>query len=604
MMKKEKIMLKKRSEIPVELTWNTKDLYATEEAYEKDMEALRSLTEGFVTSYEGNLTTAGTMVSAVLDYAVILEKAGLLMNYASLEYSVDMTDSRLLERITKAEAKVGECFGKLSFFRNELLRAEEGVMKEAMENREVRGFLSDVLRDKHHTLSPEAEAVLAAFRPVLSSNYLIYNQLKQADMKFDSFEVDGTVYPMSFVLFENKYQYAKDTRVRRAAFESFSKTLAAYRNGFAVNYAAHVQKEKTEATLRGFDSVFDYLLDSQKVERELYDRQIDVIMEKLSPVMRKYARLLQKVHGLEKMTFADLKTPIDSDFAPTVTIDEAWDYAEKALAVLGEEYLEIIRSARKERWADFAENIGKSTGGFCASPYGAHPYILLSWTGLLSEVFTLVHELGHGAQFTLTHRAHNILDSEPSLYLIEAPSTCNEVLLTNYLMTESSEKRFRRWVLSSMIENTYYHNFVTHLLEAHYQREVYRLVDAGEALTADRLSALKKATLEEFWGDTVEINEGAELTWMRQPHYFMGLYSYTYSAGLTISTVAGSNIMKKGAPAVEDWLNFLRAGGSLRPVEMADLAKVNIRTDEALKETIAYISSLVDEVQKLTEEME
>lgn len=180
----------------------------------------------------------------------------------------------------------------------------------------------------------------------------------------------------------------------------------------------------------------------------------------------------------------------------------------------------------------------------------------------------------------------------------------NEMLMANHLLKESDDPRFKRWVIASIISRTYYHNFVTHLLEAAYQREVYNRVDAGESLTAPLLNEIKRNVISDFWGDAVEITEGAELTWMRQPHYYMGLYPYTYSAGLTIATLMSKRILEEGQPAVEAWTEVLKAGGSKTPVELAKMVNIDLTTDAPLKETIAYIGSLVDELEKLTEEIE
>ena len=155
-----------------------------------------------------------------------------------------------------------------------------------------------------------------------------------------------------------------------------------------------------------------------------------------------------------------------------------------------------------------------------------------------------------------------------------------------------------------MISNTYYHNFVTHLREAWYQREVYKIIDQGGSVDAEKLSEIFRKNLELFWGDAVEINEGAELTWMRQPHYYMGLYSYTYSAGLTVATQAALKIEREGAPAVADWMKVLAAGSTLDPAGLAKLAGIDITTDKPLLDTIDYIGSIVDEIERLTEEIE
>ena len=190
------------------------------------------------------------------------------------------------------------------------------------------------------------------------------------------------------------------------------------------------------------------------------------------------------------------------------------------------------------------------------------------------------------------------------MYFIEAPSTMNEMLMANHLLENSDDPKFKRWVISSIISRTYYHNCVTHLLEAAYHREVYKMVDNDENVSADDLNTLKHRVIAEFWGDDVEITEGAELTWMRQPHYYMGLYPYTYSAGLTIATSVSKRVLSEGQPAVDDWLKVLKAGGTKSPVELAQMAGVDITTDKPLRDTIDYIGELVDELEKLTEEIE
>lgn len=270
---------------------------------------------------------------------------------------------------------------------------------------------------------------------------------------------------------------------------------------------------------------------------------------------------------------------------------------------MGEDYGNMIETAYKERWVDFAQNKGKSTGGFCASPYGKGSFILLSWNERMSDVFTLAHELGHAGHFKACNSAQSIFDTNVSTYFVEAPSTMNELLLGHYLLKTSDDKRFRRWVLGAMIGNTYYHNFVTHLMEAAYQREVYQIVDAGGSVQAETLSGIMKETLQKFWGDAVELTEGAELTWMRQPHYYMGLYSYTYSAGLTIATEMCKRIEKEGQTAVEDWKKVLAAGSTKTPVELAALAGIDITTDAPLLDTIETIGSMIDEICELTEEL-
>ena len=476
------------------------------------------------------------------------------------------------------------------------------MVQEAIDlSAENRQYLQNILRMKPHLLHPETERAVAALSQTIQAPYQIYNMAKLADMKFDNFSVDGREYPLGYSLFEDNYEYERDTVVRRGAFDAFSAKIREYENVTAAAYNTQVQTEKTLATLRGFDSVFDSLLFGQKVTREMYNRQIDLITEKLAPHMRRYARLLKRIHGLDRMTFADLKIAVDPEYDPKVTIEESREYIEKGLAILGEDYVEMVREAYRDRWIDFAQNQGKSTGGFCASPYGKNSFILLSWNERMSDVFTLAHELGHAGHFKACNSSQSLFDTDVSTYFVEAPSTMNELLMAHYLLKTNQEPRFRRWVLSCMISNTYYHNFVTHLMEAAYQREVYRIVDDGGSVNAETLTRLMRETLQAFWGEDVEISDDAAHTWMRQPHYYMGLYSYTYSAGLTVATQVCRRIEKEGACAVEDWKKVLAAGSTLDPVGLAKLAGIDITTDEPLLDTIAYIGEIIDEIERLTE---
>ena len=409
---------------------------------------------------------------------------------------------------------------------------------------------------------------------------------------------------MDYATFENEYEDNANPEFRQKSFKSFSDALKKYQHTTAATYNQHVQQEKIEADLRGYDSVIDYLLHDQEVTREMYDRQIDVIMSDLAPVMQKYAKLLQRIHGLDKMRFEDLKVSVDPSYEPEISIEDSKQYIHGALNVLGEDYIQMVEQAYSDRWIDFAQNKGKDTGAYCASPYYTHSYVFISWTGKMTETFVLAHELGHAGHFTLAQQHQNLLDSEASMYFVEAPSTMNEMLMANYLFSNSEDPKFKRWVIGSILSRTYYHNMVTHLLEAAYQREVYRKVDNGESLTAPVLNNIMRDVYEQFFGDAVELTDGTELTWMRQPHYYMGLYSYTYSAGLTIGTVVSQKIKQEGQPAVDAWLETLKAGGSQSPIELAKIAGVDITTDAPLKATIKYISDLVNEAEQLTNEIE
>ena len=594
-----------RKDVPVEQTWDLSLIYAEEQQMWDALEKLKADVKAFVETYQGKLLTAESIVACLDEYEKIAPVISRIWQYSGLAVEADYTDNKLRERYEKINDVMTRLNSDTAFIDSEILLAPtEELQKAVAAAKGCRIYLEDLLAKKQHMLSPETEKVLASLERSFDAPYEIYNTMKLADISFDPFTVDGKEYTLGYSLYEDDYELEANTDVRRTASRAFYETLEKYENTTATAYNACVTQEKVFSELRGYKDVFDYLLFDQKVTREMYDRQIDVITERLAPHMRRYAKLLQKKHGLDKMTFADLKIAVDPEYDPKVTIEESHRYVRDALSILGEDYAAMVDRAYRERWIDFAKNEGKSTGGFCSGIFRQNSFILLNWNDRMSDVFTVAHELGHAGQSMYSDAAQSYYDCDPSMYLVEAPSTMNELLLADYLSRTSDDKRFRRWVLSSLISNTYYHNFVTHLREAWYQREVYKIIDDGGSVNADILNDLFRKNLELFWGDAVEIPEGAERTWMRQPHYYMGLYPYTYSAGLTVATQAMLRIRKEGAPAVQDWKNFLAAGGSKAPLDMAKIAGFDISTDSPLNATIDYIGSLIDEIIKLTEEID
>ncbi|MDU0850452.1 MAG: oligoendopeptidase F, partial [Staphylococcus epidermidis] len=577
-----------REEVPVKETWDLKDLFTSDQAFYQTLEQVVQMSLDFNHTYYQKLNNIETIEKALDEYERILIEIDRLYNYPELRLSVDTSNEEAQKVNAKLNTTSGKLAGLLSFVDSEILELPDEIISELRSQTKYPHFIKQLQDRKPYQLSADVEKVLATLTPTLRSPFELYGTTKSLDINFESFDYEGVTYPLDYATFENEYEDHPSPEFRRKSFRAFSDALRQYQHTTAATYNMQVQQEKIEADLRGYDSVIDYLLQDQEVTKDMFDRQIDVIMSDLAPVMQKYAKIIQRVHNLDKMRFEDLKISIDPNFEPEISIEESKKYIYGALKVLGDDYVKMLESAYDYRWIDFAQNKGKDTGAYCASPYITHSYVFISWTGKMAETFVLAHELGHAGHFTLAQNHQNLLESEASMYFVEAPSTMNEMLMANYLFNSSNNPRFKRWVIGSILSRTYYHNMVTHLLEAAYQREVYSRVDNGESLTAPLLNEIMLNTYKAFFGDTVEMTDGVELTWMRQPHYYMGLYSYTYSAGLTIGTVVSQCIKKEGQPAVDRWLKTLQAGGSQSPIELAQIAGVDITTDAPLKETINY----------------
>ena len=593
---------KHRSEFPENELWDLTALYKDQEDFLRAIEKAREDIQKFVRDYQGKLSTFEDFEQAFAELEQIYIQISHIGNYGFMPQTTDFGDESFAQIAQAAMEFETEANVALSFFDDALVGADVAVLERLGQEPHLTSAIRQAKIKKAHYLGADVEKALTNLGEVFYSPQDIYTKMRAGDFAMADFEVEGKVYKNSFVTYENFYQNHENAEIREKAFRSFSEGLRQHQNSAAAAYLAQVKSEKLLADMKGYDSVFDYLLAEQEVDRSMFDRQIDLIMSEFAPVAQKYLKHVAKVNGLEKMTFADWKLDLDSELNPEVSIDDAYDLVMKSVKPLGQEYCQEVARYKEERWVDFAANAGKDSGGYAADPYRVHPYVLMSWTGRMSDVYTLIHEIGHSGQFIFSDNHQSYFNAHMSTYYVEAPSTFNELLLSDYLEHQFDNPRQKRFALAHRLTDTYFHNFITHLLEAAFQRKVYTLIEAGGTFGASKLNAIMKKVLTEFWGDAVEIDDDAALTWMRQAHYYMGLYSYTYSAGLVIST-AGYLHLKNDENGARDWLELLKSGGSKTPLESAMIIGADISTDKPLRDTIQFLSDTVDQIIAYSEEL-
>ncbi|HFX5435279.1 TPA: oligoendopeptidase F [Streptococcus pyogenes] len=594
--------LKKRSEFPENELWDLTALYKDRQDFLLAIEKALQDIDLFKRNYEGRLTSVDDFTQALIEIEHIYIQMSHIGTYAFMPQTTDFSDESFAQIAQAGDDFMTKASVALSFFDTALANADLDVLDTLEKNPYFSAAIRMAKIQKEHLLSPDVEKALANLREVINAPYDIYTKMRAGDFDMEDFEVDGKTYKNSFVSYENFYQNHENAEIREKAFRSFSKGLRKHQNTAAAAYLAKVKSEKLLADMKGYASVFDYLLAEQEADRSLFDRQIDLIMTEFGPVAQKFLKHVAQVNGLEKMTFADWKLDIDNELNPEVSIDGAYDLVMKSLAPLGQEYTKEIERYQTERWVDFAANANKDSGGYAADPYKVHPYVLMSWTGRMSDVYTLIHEIGHSGQFIFSDNHQSYFNTHMSTYYVEAPSTFNELMLSDYLEHQFDDPRQKRFALAHRLTDTYFHNFITHLLEAAFQRKVYTLIEEGGTFGADQLNAMMKEVLTDFWGDAVDIDDDAALTWMRQAHYYMGLYSYTYSAGLVMST-AGYLNLKNNPDGAKEWLDFLKSGGSRTPLDTAMLIGADIATEKPLRDTIQFLSDTVDQIISYTEEM-
>lgn len=592
-----------RADVPVDTTWNLDDLFADDAAWEAAFEAVDHGLQGLA-AFKGRLGQDAATLLACLNAQESLQ-LGLMRvaSFARLRNAQDGTDPRHQAALARVAALQARVQAACSVVDSEVLALPPAELQRFSEQEpglaDFRRMLDELLELRAHRLGDEAERVLAALGEVLNAPAMVYNRSKAGDLRFAPFtDSAGTPYANSFNGFESRFELHSDTALRRAAWASFSAGLASCHQTWAATFATEVGKNVVLARLRGHAGAEAMLLQPHRVPHTLYTQILDIIQTDLAPHMRRLARLRRRVLGLDRLLHCDLKAPLDPEFNPRMGWDQACGLIADALAPMGPEYLDFVRRATTQRWVDRADNVGKSSGAFCASIHGVHPYILITWSDTMRNVFTLAHELGHGGHFHLAMQHQRYVNLRPAMPFIEAPSILNEMLLAQHILARSHEPRLRRSVILQVL-GTFHHNFVTHLLEAELQRQVYARAEAGGSITAAVLDELKGGILARFWGDSVELDDGARRTWMRQPHYYMGLYPYTYAVGLVAATAMAQRVQQQGQAAVQRWIGVLKAGGTLDPLELMRQAGVELTTPQPIHDAVAYVGRLVDELEGL-----
>lgn len=591
-----------RAEVPEELTWDLTDLFPSPEAWEAEMKSLSTAIPK-LGGYRGRLGEGADVFRQCIELQEELTvRAMRAGSYAWLLAAADGTCQKNQIAAGRVQALAARFQAETAFVRPEALNLPDGLlMKYLDEDPELdslRPAIEQMLELKPYTLDIGTETALAALSEVLGAPGNVYRRSKTTDMRFEDVEDGaGNTVPLSFPAYEGRHETAPDPVLRRNAFAAFTEGLKPYQNTYAALWGTEVQKNVVEARLRGYGSATEMMLTGQRIPVDVYNNLHDVILTELAPHMRRYAKLRKRVLGLDSLFYCDIEAPLDPDFTPQTTFADASELILKGLEVLGPEYTQIMSDGLGNRWVDLAENVGKSTGAFCNSVPGVHPYILVTWTDSMRDALVLAHELGHAGQGVLSQRYQRPANTRPSMFFIEAPSTINELLVANHILDQTDDVRMKRWLIMQLLM-TYHHNFVRHLIEGELQRRIYAVAQQGMPVTAGMLSKTQAEILEEFWGGEVTVDEGASLTWMRQPHYYMGLYPYSYSAGLTIGTAVSRAIREQGKAVAENWIEVLKAGGTRRPLDLAQMAGVDMSGVGPIRDAVAYVGSLVEEVEQ------
>ena len=591
-----------RSEIPEEFTWDLRDLFPDDESWAREYRALTECT-GQLAAFAGTL---GERPGRLLDWlklndelAVRLEK---LMGYASCKSDQNLADSSALDRRSKATACAVAQAGASAFATPEILAIDdetlEGFFAACPALETYRRPLERIRRMRAHILSAQEETLLAALGEVADGPDTIGSALRNADLRFDdAIDSEGVAHPLSAGTF-GPLMESPDRALRKSAFDNCYRRYGELKNTVAATLDAQFKTLRFFASARHYASTLEASLDANEVPVCVYDNLIEAVHQNLDKMYR-YVALRKRLLGVEELHMYDVYTPVVPDAAVKIPYGEAKDIVLEALSVLGGDYVALLRRGFDGRWIDVYENRGKRSGAYSSGSSRPHPYVLLNHKDTLDSLFTIAHEMGHALHSYHSCAAQPVCTSDYVIFVAEVASTCNEILLMRHLLGKTEDKKQRAYLINHFLDQ-FKATVYRQTMFAEFERELGRMAEAGEALTADALCEKYLALNKLYFGPDMVSDEGIALEWARIPHFFYNYYVYQYATGFSAAAALAERILSLGEPAVADYKRFLSGGSSADPIALLKLAGVDMSAPEPVNAALKLFGELVEELENLS----
>ncbi|MBP3478989.1 MAG: oligoendopeptidase F [Oscillospiraceae bacterium] len=592
-----------RSEIAVEDTWATEDMYASDEAWEAELATVAE-DQAKAVAFAGKLgQSAQDLYDYLYEGEMVHQKISLLANYCMRKADEDTRNSKYQGMVGKFYSVMVAFSAACSFDTPEIMSISDETLDkfyaEQPKLERYRRYLTNMRRRKEHTLSPAEEKLLAAAGEMASAPDDIYGMFADADISFkDAVDSKGNAHPLRQGTFVS-YESSSDRELRKSAYENLYDSFASFKNTAAALLNAQNKQQKFFAEARKYPNAFEAALDITNVPTSVYLNLIEAVHNNLD-TMHRYVRLRKKLLGVDELHFYDVYAPLVADADTKIPFAQAKQTVYDSLAPLGEEYRKILKEGFENRWIDVYQNEGKRSGAYSAGAR-VHPYVLLNYTGTLDSQFTLAHEMGHALHSYLSNKTQNPVDAGYVIFVAEVASTCNEALLMEYLLGKTTDKKERAYLINHFLEQ-FKGTLFRQTMFAEFELNIGRMAAEGKTLTADVLCAEYKRLNEMYFGPDMVVDDRIAVEWARIPHFYMNYYVFQYATGYSAAIALSRKILSEGESAVKDYIGFLSGGCSKSPIDLLKGAGVDMTSPEPVNQALKLFGELIDEMEALVEE--
>lgn len=589
-----------REEIDSKYKWDLSSMFPSDEAFEAGLEELKAYCPKLL-AFKGKISTSA---QALLEFLQLEDQMNLLLykiiNYAERKSDEDTRVAKYqayVANATSAYTQVGEA---TSWFAAELLaipaESVEKFYAEVPALEFYRRKLNKILNQREHTLSAEEEALLARAEELAVQPTNIFSMFDDADLTFDdAVDSEGKTHKLTSGSFVPLLMDA-DRVLRESAFKQLYSRFGEFRNTSAAILTSQVKNLQFFSSSRKYASSLEAALAENEIPVEVYNNLIDAVHQNF-PAFYKYVDLRKRIMGLDELHFWDVYTPLVDDVDMKFTYEEACDLIVKALAPMGEEYVSLVKKGLESRWVDVYETPGKRSGAYSAGGKGMNPVMLLNFQGGLDDVYTLIHEMGHSLHTYFSSHNQEITYSDYSIFVAEVASTCNEALLSHYLLEHETDPARHAYILNHFLEG-FRGTIYRQCMFAEFERDISQMNADGVALNAEVLSERYGKLCAEYFGPGIELDEEIKLEWSRIPHFYYNFYVYQYCIGFSAAIALSQRILSEGEPAVKDYIGYLSGGCSKTPIELLRGAGVDMATPDPVNAALKYFGELVDQLEQ------
>lgn len=590
----------KRSEISDEYKWSVKDLYSSDELWNNDYEkALKSTQEK--SSFEGCvMDSAETLADALSESEKDDYITERLYVYAFMRYYEDTSDGTYQQMSGKAQMLAVKMSEKYSFLVPEIMAADDDKVARFLDSDKIKPYrhlLCDMLAKKEHTCSQKEEKLLAMASQMADSPSDIFSKFNNADVKFGKVHDEhGDEKELTSAGF-SVFMESRDRNVRKEAFYALYRQYKSYINTLAASYYGNVKQAVFFANARNYESTLQMYLSGSFIPESVYTNLIDTVNNNLDK-MHDYVSLRKKTLGVDELHFYDIYAPLTSDYTVNVSYENAKETVLDALKILGDDYVSQVKKGYESGWVDVYENDGKRSGAFSWGAYGTHPYIFLNYTETLNDIFTLIHETGHAMHTYYSNETQPYTYAGYKIFVAEVASTCNEVILIDYLLKHSQSDEEKKYLYGHYLEQ-FKGTLFRQTMFAEFEMITHRMAQDGEVLNAESLCGTYKKLNEKYFGKDMVIDEEIAYEWARIPHFYTPFYVYQYATGFSAAVAIATKIINGDKEVLHGYREFLKGGSSMHPIELLSLCKIDMSKPDVIQDALNVFGSLIEDFKKI-----